>query len=243
MLKELDRQTILKALQTGNIKLQGQFINSSNYTFLGNLEYQSAIIPVVYKPIRGERPLWDFPTGTLAKREVAAYIVSEALRWNLVPPTVFRTVESLGEGSVQQFIDHNPEDHYFNFPEKERQRLRKVVLFDALINNADRKASHIFHGEDNHIWLIDHGICFHGEDKLRTVVWDFIGESIPREDLNTLESLLEGKQLNPILKEKLVAYLSPGEIKAFTARMLYLLKTGCFPTPSEEYRPYPWPPV
>jgi uncharacterized repeat protein (TIGR03843 family) len=243
MLKELDRQTILQALQTGNIKLQGQFINSSNYTFFGNLEYQSQIVPVVYKPIRGERPLWDFPSGTLAKREVAAYIVSEALRWNLVPPTVFRSLGGLGEGSVQQFIDHNPEDHYFNFPEEERQRLRKVVLFDALINNADRKASHIFHGEDNHIWLIDHGLCFHCEYKLRTVIWDFIGQSVPQEDLTALQRLLEGKKLQPTINEKLRAYLSPGEIKAFTTRAIYLLRTGCFPIPSEEYRPYPWPPV
>ncbi len=240
---ELDNQTILQALQIGNIKLQGQFINSSNYTFLGNLEYQSAIIPVVYKPTRGERPLWDFPTGTLAKREVAAYVVSETLGWNLVPPTVLRSVASLGEGSVQQYIDHNPEDHYFNFSQDERQRLRKVVLFDALINNADRKASHIFHGEDNQIWLIDHGICFHCEDKLRTVVWDFSGESIPQEDLLTLQSLLEGKKLLPMLNEKLLAYLSPGEIKALTSRAIHLLNTGYFPTPSEEYRPYPWPPV
>jgi len=240
---ELDNQTIVQALQVGNIKLQGQFVNSSNVTFLGNLEYQSAIIPVVYKPIRGERPLWDFPTGTLAKREVAAYLVSEALHWDLVPPTVFRSVASFGEGSVQQYIDHNAEDHYFNFSQDERQRLRKVVLFDALINNADRKASHIFHGDDNHIWLIDHGICFHCDDKLRTVVWDFIGESAPQEDLHSLKSLLEGKEPHPMIFEKLLAYLSPDEINALTKRVIHLVKTGHFPTPSEEYRPYPWPPV
>ena len=239
----MDRNSILQALQIGNISLQGQFINSSNYTFLGKLEYQSINIPVVYKPVQGERPLWDFPTGTLAKREVAAYVVSEALQWDLVPPTVFRSVENLGEGSLQQFINHDPKDHYFNFSQEERQRLRKVALFDAVINNADRKASHILRAEDNHIWLIDHGICFHPEDKLRTVVWDFAGETVFQEDLEALQSLLERKKLHPILNVKLREYLSPAERKALTNRTLHLLNNACFPVPSEEYRPYPWPPV
>ncbi len=133
----------------------------------------------MYKPTRGERPLWDFPPASLAGREVAAYLVSEALGWRLVPPTIYRKKGPLGPGSLQAFVEHDPEYHYFTFNESDRQRLRPVALFDLLINNADRKGSHVLLDEQDHMWLIDHGVCFHVEDKIRTVIWDFAGEPFP----------------------------------------------------------------
>jgi uncharacterized repeat protein (TIGR03843 family) len=178
---------------------------------------------------------------------VAAYVVSEAIGWKLVPPTIYRRKAPAGAGSLQFYIDHDPEYHYFNFSEVDRQRLRPVALFDLLINNADRKGSHILIASDQHIWLIDHGICFHVEDKLRTVVWDFAGEPFP-ENLcseisafrRKLDSLVVGV---PPLGEALQPYLSRGEIAALGRRADLLLESGRFPDVHPNRRPYPWPPV
>jgi hypothetical protein len=207
-------------------------INQNNFGFLS-----------VYKPVRGERPLWDFPAASLAGREVAAYLVSEALGWNLVPPTVYRQNGPQGPGSLQLFIEHDPEYHYFNFSTEDHQRLRPVVLFDLLINNADRKASHILIDSEDQIWLIDHGICFHIEDKLRTVVWDFAGENIPAELCADLTRLRENMNLDADLNANLQAHLSPHEIAAITRRAERLLASGRFPNPRPNHRPYPWPPI
>ena len=163
MLNILTKDQILTALQTGEIDLQGQFVLGSNYTFLARLTFESSSFPVVYKPLRGERPLWDFPIKTLGKREAAAFVVSEALGWDLVPPVVFRQKGPFGAGSCQLFVEHDPEYHYFRFSEDDHQRLRPAALFDLVINNADRKGGHILVGTDGHLWLIDHGICFHIE--------------------------------------------------------------------------------
>lgn len=240
-------EPILTALQKGKIVVQGEFLWGSNYTFLVNVEHEGETLPAVYKPTRGERPLWDFPTSTLAKREVAAYLVSEALGWRLVPPTVYRTKGPIGAGSLQYFIQHDPEYHYFNFREADRQRLRPVVLFDILINNADRKGSHVLLGEDDHLWLIDHGICFHAEEKLRTVIWDFVGEPIPAELCTDVSSL--HKKLLPVsgqpseLAKSLEPYLNREEIAALAERAAVLATTGQFPPPNPYRRPYPWPQI
>ena len=170
---------ILKALTQRTFDVAGQFVHGSNYTFLVELTWQDWHLEAVYKPSRGERPLWDFPQGTLANREVAAYEVSRALEWTFVPPTVLRNDGPAGPGSLQHYVDLDPDRHYFNMTAKERQQLRPVAMFDALINNADRKGGHVLLGPDDHIWLIDHGLCFHQEPKLRTVIWDFAGDSIP----------------------------------------------------------------
>ena len=138
-----DKEKIIGALQNGNLELQGQFVIGSNYTFLALLKYKDIEMPVVYKPDKGERPLWDFPYGSLGKREVAAYLVSEALGWGHVPSTVYREDGPLGPGSVQQYIEHDPNYYYFNFNEDDVQKLRPVVIFDLLVNNADRKGGHI----------------------------------------------------------------------------------------------------
>jgi hypothetical protein len=149
-------------------------------------------VPAVYKPSKGEQPLWDFPENSLAWREVAAYLVSEALGWNFVPYTILRDEGPFGPGSLQQFIDYDPNYHYFTFKDEDKARLRPVVLFDLLLNNADRKGSHvIIQKRTRKMFLIDHGLCFHEEDKLRTVIWDFAGQPMPPELLADLENSVQ----------------------------------------------------
>ncbi len=235
--------SILAALQQGDIALKGQFVWGSNYTFLTEVQHETSTLQAVYKPTRGERPLWDFPTASLAHREAAAYLVSEALGWHLVPPTVYRRTGPAGPGSLQLFIEHDPEYHYFNMTPADRQRLRPVVLFDLLINNADRKGSHVLCAADDHLWLIDHGICFHTDDKLRTVIWDFAGEPIPGELLADLERFRQTLEPKPEGIADLSKHLRPGEIRALARRADALLKTSAFPAPDPSQRPYPWPPV
>lgn len=234
---------ILEALSKGTFELHGQFLSGSNYTFLGDLTYGSLAFQVVYKPVRGEQPLWDFPHGSLARREVAAYLVSEALGWDLVPPTVLRKDGPLGAGSLQQYIEHDPNEHYFNFDEAYRQRLRPVVIFDLILNNADRKGGHILRDDQQHLWLIDHGLCFHAEDKLRTVVWDFSGEDIPDEIMAAVSKLIDNLHEGENLQVELLQFLRPGEISSMLARARHLCETGRFPSPPASRRSYPWPPV
>jgi uncharacterized repeat protein (TIGR03843 family) len=231
---------ILSLLSTGSLELKGQFVWGSNYTFLVQMTRGEATCAAVYKPERGERPLWDFPEGTLARREVAAYAVSQALGWELVPPTVLRADGPAGPGSLQLFVDADPERHYFAFSESEKQRLRPAALFDLLINNADRKGGHVLLGESDHLWLIDHGVCFHVEDKLRTVIWDFVGEPIPSELLTSLRMARRSLAAGGELQTDLGGLLAPEEIEALRARADRLLRSRRFPPPGAG-RPYPWP--
>ncbi|MBN2549478.1 MAG: SCO1664 family protein [Anaerolineales bacterium] len=227
--------------------LKGEFLWGSNYTFLIEATSQGISLAGVYKPVRGERPLWDFPSASLAHREVAAFIVSQAAGWNFVPATVYRRKAPLGPGSVQLYVDHDSDYHYFNFTQEDVQRLRPVVLFDLLINNADRKGSHVMIGPDQRIWLIDHGVCFHAEDKLRTVIWDFVGQPIPDELCAHLAALLE--KMQPIkpepspLAKALLEHLSQAELRAMIRRGEKLLAAGQFPSPDPARRPYPWPQI
>jgi uncharacterized repeat protein (TIGR03843 family) len=230
-------------LQRGELALEGQFVNSSNYTFLVLVTYKKQAFTTVYKPTRGERPLWDFPGGSLAKREIAAYQVSEALGWELVPLTVCRRNAPLGPGSLQVFVEHDPEYHYFNFSPQDRQRLRSTVLFDLLVNNADRKGGHILRDPQDHLWLIDHGVCFHHEEKLRTVLWDFAGEPIPPDLLKDLRRFVEELECREGLFRRLRVRLSAVEMDALIWRAQRLLESGIFPAPDENRRPYPWPPL
>jgi hypothetical protein len=239
----MDKPAIIMALQKGELDLQGQFLRGSNYTFSSKLIYEGKTFQVVYKPSRGEQPLWDFPAGTLAKREVAAYHVSEALGWELVPPTIYRRQAPIGAGSLQYYIEHDPKYHYFNFSAKDRQRLRSTVLFDVVINNADRKGSHCLVDADDHLWLIDHGVCFHVEDKLRTVIWDFAGEPIPDTFQEDLLRFLDLLQPETSIWRLLLEFLRQGELRAISRRVEELLDSGVFPYPPEDRRVYPWPPV
>ncbi len=236
---------LLSVMRQGELTIKGEFLWGSNYTFLAQVEDDDLAIPVVYKPVRGERPLWDFPAASLARREVAAYLVSEGLGWSLVPPTVYRKKAPLGSGSVQLYIDHDPEYHYFSFDEEDRQRLRPVVVFDLLINNADRKGSHVLRGPDSHLWLIDHGVSFHVEDKLRTVIWDFVDQAIPEELCTDLEAFcrkLEPEDGQPSeLASQLLEHLSRAEVRALGRRAGRLVSLRRFPNPDPHRRPFPWP--
>lgn len=230
----------LQILNAGRIQVAGQFMWGSNYTFLVKVETQEEALMAVYKPLRGERPLWDFPPGSLAAREVAAYLTSTALGWDLVPPTVLRDDGPAGPGSLQLYLDIDPEHHYFTFSDEERQRLRPVVAFDVLINNADRKSGHILLGSDDHLWLIDHGVCFHRDYKLRTVAWDFVGEPIPETVINDLTAFRHRLATDADLHADFSALLSQTEIEAMAMRAERLIKEGQFPEP-DGVRPYPWP--
>jgi uncharacterized repeat protein (TIGR03843 family) len=225
------------ALQRGEMQLKGQFMLGSNYTFLVTVHHDGCEYPAVYKPSRGEQPLWDFPENTLACREVAAYVVSEALGFHFVPFTTLREDGPHGQGSLQQYVEYDPEYHYFTFTEEDKDRLRPVVLFDLLVNNADRKGSHVLiESGTGKLWTIDHGICFHEEAKLRTVLWDFAGQPIPDELRMQLAAASEmGGELEP--------YLSAGERATFIRRAEALSKTMTFPQPPTDRRAMPWPPL
>ena len=234
---------ILKVLEAGQLTLQGEFVWGSNYTFLTQVEYEGYTTAAVYKPIRGERPLWDFPTASLAWREVAAYRVSEALGWRFVPPTVYRQDGPAGPGSLQLYVEHDPEYHYFNLTEAHKEQLRTVVAFDVLINNADRKGSHIMFDPDEHLWLIDHGVSFHQDYKLRTVIWDFAGEPIPADTLTDLNSFHQALNTDTSLIKDLKECLSDREVLALSQRTEYLITTMIFPIPDSNRRAYPWPAI
>jgi uncharacterized repeat protein (TIGR03843 family) len=239
----LPADSLKHALTHGEIELKGQFTLGYNYTFLVSVHHEGVEYPAVYKPWRGERPLWDFPDNTLAGREVAAYLVSQALGFGFVPLTVLREDGPFGPGSLQQFIEHDPNYHYFTFLENDRQRLRPVALFDLLVNNADRKGSHVLIEKGTgKLWLIDHGLCFHEEDKLRTVLWDFAGEDIP-EELTAALTVFRAEFSTPSLPAALEPHLSLGEIAALDSRAARLLRVGKFPMPPEDRRAVPYPPL
>jgi hypothetical protein len=235
--------SVISTLETGKITVTGEFMWGSNYTFAVEVRLDEQSLQGVYKPTQGERPLWDFPRASLAHREVAAFLVSNALGWGFVPPTVYRKDGPAGPGSLQLYVDHDPEYNYFSFSPTDLQRLRPVALFDLVINNADRKGSHVLIDDNDHIWLIDHGISFHHDDKLRTVIWDFAGEPIPEEFCSSMTSL--EAQLNPgtDFLHQLENHLNPQEIDALAERTRGLLSTKQFTNPQANRRPYPWPPV
>jgi hypothetical protein len=215
---------------------------SSNYTFLVTVFYDDLEALAIYKPSRGERPLWDFPDGTLALREVAAFHVSRALSWNFVPPTILRE-GFLGTGAVQLFVEADPEEHYFTLRGEYAPVFQRLAAFDYIINNADRKGGHCLKGKDGHIWTIDHGLTFHQEHKLRTVIWDFAGQPIPddiMEDLERLRQTLD-QPASPLVSE-LRPLINDGEVKMFRHRLDRIISAGTFPQPGAG-RNVPYPPI
>jgi uncharacterized repeat protein (TIGR03843 family) len=226
----------LTALLHGDVELEGRLPWSSNATFVVVLCCDGASSRAVYKPGRGERELWDFPGG-LYRREVAAYVVSEALRWNLVPETVTRADGPFGPGSYQRFIEADFSQHYFTLVEDERHHdaLRAIAAFDLLVNNTDRKSGHCIIDGDGRIWGIDHGLCFHEDPKLRTVIWDFAGEPIDAGLLDDVERLATS------LPPELNALLDGAERAALARRAAALVRSARFPDPDPSHRPYPWP--
>lgn len=212
----------------------------SNYTFLTRLELDGQRCRVVYKPREGEAPLWDFPDGTLYRREYAAYLLSLALGWEFVPPTVIRD-GAHGVGSVQLFIQPEPGSNYFSVRQTHTADVRRMAVFDFLANNADRKAGHCFLGTDGHVWGIDHGLTFHHLPKLRTVIWDFAGEPIPEPLLRDVAKLCETlARPGSDLERDLRGLLAPEEVEALAKRMEEALATPRFPVP-RGYRDVPWP--
>lgn len=196
----------------------------------------------VYKPRQGERPLWDFPDGTLCQRETASYVLSTMLGWDIVPPTVLRE-GSRGIGSVQVFIDHDPNRHYFTFDESLTDQVKQMAAFDVLVNNADRKGGHCLVDADEHVWGIDHGLTFHPMNKLRTVIWDYAGENLPQDLLDDIQQLCHDldDDEHP-QQQQLTDLLSGGEMRALKNRVNKLLMTGCYPIPGAGPN-RPWPAI
>lgn len=234
----------LEILEKGRFDTEHGAIRwSSNYTFLVTVAHEDAEVMAVYKPQRGERPLWDFRDGTLCYRERATYLTSVALGWPVVPPTALRNDGPHGLGSLQFYIDHDPDYHYFNFDESLLPQLQRLALFDALVNNADRKGGHCLVDAAGQLWGIDHGLTFHTANKLRTVIWDFAGEPVPQHLLNDVQKFCADlNKKDSSLRKQLGALLEASEIVALDRRVNAILRTGKYPQPGPGPN-YPWPPV
>ena len=226
----------LALLAGGDVELRGRMPYSSNATFLMDVTHEGLDAQAVYKPLRGERPLWDFPPG-LAHREAGAFQVDAALRWDVVPPTVVREDLPFDEGSLQLFMPAHFEEHYFTLVEHERLRpqLERICALDIVINNTDRKSGHCLLGTDGTIWAIDNGLSFHAQFKLRTVIWDFAGEELPDDVNRDLQALL-----GTGLPEPLAVTLTAQEGDATLARIEALVAAGRFPSDGHGHR-WPWP--
>jgi hypothetical protein len=229
---------LVELLSTGDVEVLGLLPYSSNYVFLARVGGDG--VYAVYKPQKGERPLWDFPAGTLAAREVAAYLVSEAGGWSFVPPTVMREDAQLGPGSLQVFIPHDPNRHYFTLMEERPDDFEPFVSFDVVINNADRKAGHVIEDADKALWAVDHGVAFNSEPKLRTVIWELAESELGSGERDRLERLGEAVRDGSDLGRDLAGVLSPPEIAATLARIKALLDADRYPAPGEA-RHLPWP--
>lgn len=227
---------IEEVLRCGQITVLGQIAKSSNATFLVEVTHDDVQHMAVYKPEDGERPLWDFEPG-LYRREVAAYLVSEALGWHIVPTTIVRDDGPLGIGSLQVFIEHDPTEHYFTLYgqyDELHDQLRRIALFDLVINNADRKAGHVLCDADQRLWAIDHGLCFAEALKLRTVIWEFAGERIDDDLVEDIVVLADN------IPQELVAQLAPAEAAALQDRTEELLMVPQYPHDTTGRR-FPWP--
>ncbi|MEU8421896.1 SCO1664 family protein [Micromonospora sp. NPDC048835] len=262
-----DGDAALRLLRDGALDLEGRLVDASNTTLRGILTLDGLTARCVYKPVRGERPLWDFPDGTLAGREVSAYLVSRATGWDLVPPTVLRD-GPFGPGSCQLWIDE-PEDAEalvgflpagelpprwipiaaardedgadYALAHADDPRLARLAVLDAVLNNADRKGGHVLVGPDDRIYGVDHGVSFHVEDKLRTVLWGWAGKRLPADAVEMLDALAD--QVAGALGAELADHLTISEVAEVAARVDRLRETGRFPQPPEDWPAMPWPPM
>ncbi len=235
----LDVDRALELLKCGDIDIQGRLVEASNTTLYCAITADGLSAACVYKPVRGERPLWDFPEGTLAQREVAAYAVSAATGWNIVPPTVLRD-GPLGLGMVQLWIEADETVDLSALVRSDTPALRRMALLDAVINNADRKGGHLLPMPDGHVFGVDHGVCFAEEPKLRTLLWGWRGQRLIAFELRALQALRD--DLDNGLGTVLRTLLTEGEVRATAKRIDALLESGCFPFPSPEWPAIPWPP-
>ncbi|WP_443055061.1 SCO1664 family protein [Streptomyces sp. NBC_00691] len=255
-------------LARGELTVRGQVREASNAVLYCSVAYGGREAACVYKPVAGEAPLWDFPDGTLAQREVAAYEISEAMGWGLVPPTVLRD-GPYGEGMVQLWIEADPQARLLALTEDDEAGegwkavgpaqvdedrtallvhadtpdLRRLAVLDAVINNGDRKGGHLLPAPGGHLYGIDHGVTFHVDDKLRTLLWGWAGEELPAEAAGVLDAL--GRSLAPgePLAARLAELLTDAEVAAVRARVEALRTTGRHPEPSGQWPAIPWPPV
>ncbi|MGY1709899.1 SCO1664 family protein [Geodermatophilus sp. SYSU D00758] len=226
-------------LLAGEIDLEGRMLDASNVTLVGTVRTAELAAECVYKPVAGERPLWDFPDGTLAGREVAAALVSDATGWRVVPPTVLRD-GPFGPGMVQLWVDGDPAVDLTAFVRLDHPGLRRMAVFDAVVNNADRKGGHIIPIPGGHVHGVDHGICFSAEPKLRTLLWRWAGQRLPADALAVLERLAD--ELRDDLGEQLHEHLTRREVRRTQQRVAELLRTGRHPEPSGDWPALPWPP-
>ena len=234
-----DDAEALHLLQSGEIDLEGRMLDASNVTLVGTIRSGDVGGECVYKPVAGERPLWDFPDGTLAGREISAFLVSEATGWRVVPPTVLRE-GPFGPGMVQLWIDGDEDVDLTEFVRRDDPALRRMAVFDAVVNNADRKGGHIIPMPDGHVYGVDHGICFSVDPKLRTLLWRWAGRPIPLAALEVLERLSE--DLLGDLGEQLHDHLTRREVRRTQQRVAELLRTKLHPEPSGDWPALPWPP-
>jgi hypothetical protein len=224
-------------ISSGEIVVVGRLVDASNATLLANIKDSDPKIEIIYKPVAGERPLWDFPDGDLASREYSAFLLSLMAGFNLVPFTVLRD-GPFGHGMVQEWIDIDETVDVVEYGQSDDDQLRKLALFDAVINNADRKFGHLLLDNQGILKGCDHGISFHTEDKLRTVIWQFSSLQFNAEEIILLNRVID---LN--LEQIFSSYLTPDEISALRQRVGELLSTRMFPEPSQIRPAVPWPPV
>jgi uncharacterized repeat protein (TIGR03843 family) len=238
-----EREAVRTLLEHGKIEMQGIVPWSSNYTYLVTLKWNDQEAYGIYKPQCGERPLWDFEDGSLCKREVAAYELSEFLGFPNIPVTVLRADAPQGLGMLQQFIDHQRRENFFTVRERCREEMQKIAVFDALVNNTDRKGGHVLVDKRGAVWAIDHGVTFHQDPKLRTVIWDFVDEPIPEPLIRQLEKLRAALKSNAPVRIRLDNLIARSEMRALQARLNELLSLRIYPSPPEDWPHIPWPPV
>jgi uncharacterized repeat protein (TIGR03843 family) len=224
-------------LLSGEMEITGRLVDASNATLFGVMHFEGTTLEVIYKPVAGERPLWDFPDGTLADREYAAFLLSDSTGIDLVPPTILRDGPA-GLGMVQRWIDVDENVELGKYFTEDRQELRQLALFDAIINNTDRKIGHLLPDRSGHLFACDHGVTFHFEDKLRTVLWQWAGDALTKAELEILDRTLlfidsHSASLGPHLTEE--------EIDATRRRINSLRSEGIMPLPSEDWPAIPWP--
>ena len=233
MVTELSSAELISA----PLSVTGRLIDASNATLYAEAKIGEVDVACIYKPVAGERPLWDFPDGTLANREYAAYLISEISGLHVVPLTVLRD-GPFGFGAVQQWINIDESIDLALFFREDNPALRKIALFDAIVNNTDRKIGHLLPLSNEVVLGCDHGVTFHSEDKLRTVLWQWSGDKFTGEEIALLDNLLAKIVANAELKE----LITESEIAALKDRINSLISAGTFPTPSDEWPSIPWPP-